>query len=165
VPLLALTFFPLLMILPMATDLLTMKIPNWISLALIVGNLLLSVTMGLPAHAIALNFSCGAAVFALTAILFNLGWIGGGDAKLATATAVWIGWSSILDYGVAAALIGGLLGLAILFARSAPLPAFLGRQTWIARLHDSRSGIPYGIALAAAGLLQFPHTQIWAAAV
>ena len=164
-PYVILTFFPMLMILPMATDLLTMKIPNWISLALIVGNLALSLAMGLPAHDIALNFSCGAAVFVLTAILFSLGWIGGGDAKLATATAVWVGWSSILDYGVAAAVIGGLLGLAILAGRTVPLPPILIARPWLARLHDSRSGIPYGIALAVAGLMQFPHTQIWAAAV
>ena len=155
----------MLMILPMATDMLTMKIPNWISLVLIVGNLAISLAIGLSAHDIALNFSCGAAVFVLTAILFSLGWIGGGDAKLATATAVWIGWSSILDYGVAAAVIGGLLGLAILAARTIPLPAIFAARPWIARLHDSRSGIPYGIALAAAGLMQFPHTQIWAASV
>lgn len=164
-PLVALTFFPMLMILPMATDLLTMKIPNWISLALIFGNLGLSFAMGLSAHDIALNFSCGAAVFVITAVLFSLGWIGGGDAKLATATAVWLGWSLILDYGVTASILGGLLSVAILFGRSLPLPEFLAAQPWIARLHDDRAGVPYGIALAAAGLLLFPHTPIWAAAV
>lgn len=164
-PSVALTFFPMLMILPMATDLLTMKIPNWISVALIIGNLGLSLAMGLSAHDIALNFSCGAAVFVFTALLFSLGWIGGGDAKLATATAVWLGWGLILDYTLAASIIGGALGLAILMGRTLPLPPRLARQAWIARLHDARSGVPYGIALAAAGLILFPETSIWAAAV
>ena len=68
--------------------------------------------------------------------MFNLGWVGGGDAKLAAATAIWLGWSSILDYGLAAAICGGVLTLAILGARMAPLPAALGRFAWVARLHD-----------------------------
>jgi len=29
------------------------------------------------------------------------------------------------------------------------------------RLHDDKSGIPYGIALAAAGLIVYPSTRIW----
>ena len=38
------------------------------------------------------------------------------------------------------------------------------RHPWIERLHDARTGIPYGIALACAGLVIYPHTQIWRAA-
>ena len=71
--------------------------------------------------------------------MFNLGWLGGGDAKLAAATAAWLGWSSILDYGLAAAIFGGVLTLIILGARMAPLPAGLGRVPWVARLHDCKS--------------------------
>jgi prepilin peptidase CpaA len=97
--------------------------------------------------------------------MFSLGWIGGGDAKLAAATALWMGWSLILDYGATAAIFGGVLTLALLSARMAPLPAALERHAWIERLHNLKTGVPYGIALAAAGLAQYPHSQIWAAAV
>ena len=50
--------------------------------------------------------------------MFNFGWIGGGDAKLAAATAAWLGWTAILDYGLAAALFGGILTLILLGART-----------------------------------------------
>ena len=58
-----------------------------------------------------------------------------------------------LDYGLAAAICGGLLTLGLLTARATTLPAMLARHAWIARLHDRGAGVPYGIALAAAGLL------------
>jgi len=161
----ALAFFPALMALSASMDLLTFTIPNQVCVALALGYLVLAASLGVPATDVVLNTSCALSVLALTFAMFNLGWVGGGDAKLAAATAVWLGWSSILDYGVAAAICGGLLTLVILGARMAPLPAALGRLSWVARLHDCKSGVPYGIALAAAGLMQYPGSGIWAAAV
>jgi len=38
------------------------------------------------------------------------------------------------------------------------LPALLARQAWIQRLHERSGGVPYGIALAAAALVVYPHT-------
>ncbi|GFO82863.1 MAG: hypothetical protein A49_24900 [Methyloceanibacter sp.] len=51
----------------------------------------------------------------------------------------------------------------LLLMRSLPLPATLYSQQWITRLHDSKEGVPYGIALAAAGLLVYPDTLFMAA--
>ncbi len=142
-----------------------MTIPNRFCVILVFGYFALAVTLGVPTEVMLLNLSCGLAILAMTFVMFTLGWIGGGDAKLAAATALWLGWSSVLDFGVTAAICGGLLTLAILGARSMPLPAILGRQAWIARLHHQKTGVPYGIALAAAGMAQYPHSHIWAAAV
>jgi len=161
----ALAFFPALMALSASMDLLTFTIPNRVCFSLALGYLVLAASLGVPAADIALNISCALAILALAFVMFNLGWVGGGDAKLAAATAIWLGWSSILDYGVAAALCGGVLTLVLLSARMAPLPAALGRFPWVARLHDCKSGVPYGIALAAAGLMQYPGSGIWVAAV
>ncbi len=98
-------------------------------------------------------------------ICARFGWVGGGDAKLAAATALWLGWDHVLDYGLAASVIGGLLTLALLQARRWPLPQWAFRQEWIARLHDQATGIPYGIALAIAGLLVYPDTAVWLHAI
>jgi prepilin peptidase CpaA len=35
---------------------------------------------------------------------------------------------------------------------------------WVERLHCSDSGVPYGIVLAAAALVVYPHTE-WMAAI
>jgi prepilin peptidase CpaA len=161
----AFAFFPALMALSAAMDLLTFTIPNRICISLSLGYFVLAASLGVSSADILLNISCALAILALAFVMFNLGWVGGGDAKLAAATAVWLGWSSILDYGLAAAIYGGILTLIILSARMAPLPAALGRFAWVVRLHDCKSGVPYGIALAAAGLMQYPSSGIWAAAV
>ncbi len=161
----ALAFFPALMALSASMDLLTFTIPNRICLSLALGYLVLAASLGVPAAEIVLNISCSMAVLALAFVMFNLGWVGGGDAKLASATALWLGWSSIVACGVIAAISGGILTLIILSARMAPLPAALGRFVWIARLHDCKSGVPYGIVLALAGLMQYPGSGVWMAAV
>jgi prepilin peptidase CpaA len=159
----ALTFFPALMALSASVDLLTYTIPNRICVSLALGYLVLAALLGISAADVLLNISCGFAILAIAFVMFNLGWIGGGDAKLAAATALWLGWSSVFDYGVAAAVYGGILTLIILSARVMSLPAALARFTWIARLHKGNAGVPYGIALAAAGLMQYPSSRVWAA--
>jgi prepilin peptidase CpaA len=99
-------------------------------------------------------------VLAVAFVFFARGWIGGGDAKLAAATALWFGFDHLLDYLLYASLFGGALTLLILQFRNLPLPAPLARQPWIVRLHETNEGIPYGIALAAAALAIYPQT-IW----
>lgn len=157
----AMIIFPALMALAAFSDLLTMTISNRISVALLVGFLAMAIAVGMPLGVLASQLSCGAAILTLTFCLFSFGWIGGGDAKLAAATAVWIGWAHMLDYGLAASLGGGVLTLLILQARRLPLPAWATGSVWIARLHDKTGGIPYGIALAAAGLFIYPETRVW----
>ena len=44
------------------------------------------------------------------------------------------------------------------------MPPQLATTDWLARLHKKDNGVPYGIALAAAGLLLYPETAIWLAA-
>jgi prepilin peptidase CpaA len=158
-----LAFFPVLMAFSASMDLLTFTIPNRLCAALALGYLVFAVLLGVPAFDILLNISCALAILIIAFVMFNLGWIGGGDAKLAAATAAWLGWTAILNYGLAAAIFGGILTLILLGARAAPLPAVLGRIEWLARLHNVKAGVPYGIALAAAGLMQYPNSSIWAA--
>jgi prepilin peptidase CpaA len=156
-------FFPILMALSASMDLLTFTIPNRLCAVLALGYLVFAALLGVSAVDILLNISCALAILIVAFVMFNLGWIGGGDAKLAAATAAWLGWTAILNYGLAAAIFGGILTLILLGARAAPLPAAFDRIEWLARLHNVKAGVPYGIALAAAGLMQYPNSSIWAA--
>jgi prepilin peptidase CpaA len=67
----------------------------------------------------------------------------------------------LLPYLVYAALLGGGLTLLILAIRRYPLPTLLARFRWIDRLHDNKSGVPYGIALAIAGLLVYSESTVF----
>ena len=144
-----------------ASDLLTMRIPNWLSLALIGAFAAVAAAGGLPWEALPLHAAAAVLVLAGCFALFACGWMGGGDAKLAAATALWLGFPSLLNYLIVAALAGGALTLVILVLRAWPLPRFALAWGWLFRLHDRKSGVPYGVALALAALIVFPHSRVW----
>ncbi|HZP09503.1 A24 family peptidase [Methyloceanibacter sp.] len=160
---LLLTIFPGAMALSAASDLVTMTVPNKIALALLLGFFVLAPMVGMGWSEIGLHVALGAAALAAGFVMFSFGWIGGGDAKLFAATCLWLGPEAFLDYGLLAALLGGVLTLGLLFWRRLPLPMMLTSQGWLVRLHSPREGVPYGIALAVAGLLVYPHTPFMAA--
>jgi prepilin peptidase CpaA len=157
----ALIVFPLLMIFAALADLFTMTIPNRVSLILIAAYFGLALYLHLPLQTIALHASCGVAMLSLTFTLFCLRWIGGGDAKLAAATALWLGWGLLFQYGLVASLAGGALTLAILELRRHDLPEKLLKIEFLARLAEKNGGVPYGIALAVAGLVIYPQSLLW----
>jgi prepilin peptidase CpaA len=159
-----LIFFPALMIFAAFSDLFTMTISNLISVVLTLSFFALAVALGLPLDEIGAHIACGLCVLALTFVFFWRGWVGGGDAKLASATALWLGFDHLLDFGLYAALMGGVLTFAILILRRWPLPTFLQAREWIVRLHERGNGVPYGIALALSGLILYPETAIWLSA-
>jgi prepilin peptidase CpaA len=153
-----LLLFPAMMAFAASSDLLTMTISNRVSLALVAGFLVLAGVVGMDVHDVLSHFGAAALVLAVTFTFFARGWIGGGDAKLAAATALWLGFDHLLLYVLYASLLGGVLTFALIRFRMLPLPDLLARQDWVARLHRIDAGIPYGIALAAAALIVYPET-------
>jgi len=162
--LLRLLLFPALMAFAAASDLLTMTISNRVSLALVAGFLVVALASGMELSDIMLHAGAGAAVLAVTFVCFAMGWVGGGDAKVAAAAALWFGFAHLMNYLVYASLFGGALTLLLLQFRQWPLPYALVGQTWLLRLHAKESGIPYGIALALGALTIYPETE-WVKAI
>jgi prepilin peptidase CpaA len=157
-----LLLFPAMMAFAASSDLFSMTISNKISLILTAGFFVLAFVIGMSAHDVAWHVAAGFAVLATTFTFFALGWIGGGDAKLAAVTALWLGFDHLLNYAVYASLFGGILTIAIVKFRMSPLPASLIGREWVERLHSKSAGVPYGIALAASALVIYPDT-IWMA--
>jgi prepilin peptidase CpaA len=155
-----LLLFPAVMAFAASTDLFTMKISNRVPIALAAGFFALALLDKVPVADIGNYLAAGLLVLAVSFVFFARGWIGGGDAKLAAATALWFGWAHILDYLLVASLFGGVLTLALLEFRRRSLPPVLAKQAWVARLHEPTGDVPYGIALAAAALIIYPST-IW----
>lgn len=155
------SIFPILVAFAGASDLLTMKIPNRVSMLLVAGFVILALALGLSADQWLEQISGGAIVFVACFVMFSLGWMGGGDAKLASSVALWIGFNQeLLEFGLLLSIFGMMLTIGLLSFRSVHLlPAILNRQEWISRLHDSKTGVPYGIAIAAAALYIYPKTH------
>src|SRR3954452_12428026 len=91
-----LLLFPALMAFAASSDLLTMTISNRISLILVGAFFILAVWSGMPLADIGMHALAGVAVLVVTFVFFARGWIGGGDAKLAAATALWLGFDQLL---------------------------------------------------------------------
>jgi prepilin peptidase CpaA len=159
-----LMLFPALMAFAAASDLFTMTISNRVSLALVAGFVVLALFGGMGSSDVLSHVGAGATVLAAAFGCFAMGWIGGGDAKLAATVALWFGFAELMNYLLYASLFGGALTLLLLQFRQWPLPYALTSQAWLMKLHAKDSGIPYGIALAIGALMIYPETE-WVRAI
>ncbi len=153
--------FALFMLIAAFYDAATMTIPNWISLGLIA---LFAMTIPLSGQSwgvIGYHVLVGLGALVLTITMFAFGWIGGGDAKLFAAAALWMGWPGLLMFSAYAALAGGVLTVFLLIVRKYPMPSHLESWEWSARLLKKGGDVPYGIAICAGALLAFPETSLF----
>ncbi|HVZ27254.1 MAG TPA: prepilin peptidase [Rhizomicrobium sp.] len=158
---LVLVALPVLLAAAAGWDLASFTIPNFLQLALLAGFALFALALQLGPAAIGGHLLAGLIGLLLGFALFAFGIIGGGDAKLFAAVLLWLGLKDLMSFALAASVLGGILTLSLLALRRLPLPQLLARQNWILRLHDDKSGIPYGVALAAGALLILPGTDIF----
>lgn len=115
-------------------DLRDRTIPNPLPLILIAAFPPAAWLAGLGLGQTALHMAAAATVLAVAVLLFALRAWGGGDAKLAAAAALWIGFAALPRFVAVMALSGGVLALVML------------------ALHGRRAQVPYGLAIAVAGL-------------
>jgi len=142
------------------------RIPNWLTAGVLVAfavKLFALKLSGAPDLSSDLRLSldwlwhlgAGLAVFIACAILFYARLIGGGDAKLIAAVAVWTGFAGLPRFLLVTSLVGGLLGFVyivifkILAARDSGMPddKIAAHKVPLRKMH-----VPYGVAIAAAGL-------------
>lgn len=160
--------FPALLLLCAAYDVAAYRIPNWLCAAIAGSYLPVAILSGMPYGAIGLSVLAGVIVLVVGMVMFALKWVGGGDAKMLAAASLWVSLDrsgsmlGILGYVVMAGIIGGGFAILLLMFRRFPLPASLAGQTWLLRLHSTGQGIPYGVALAIAGIWIFQKSMLYA---
>ena len=155
-----LLIFPLCMSIAAISDLLTMTIPNRVSLALTVSFLVLAPIFGLSLADIGLHFAGAIAVFFACFVLFALNVMGGGDAKLLAAATLWFGFdSSLVEFLVYVAFIGGMVTVLIVMLRSQATSIMAIGLSLPNSLLVAKK-IPYGIAIAIGGFLAFPSSPL-----
>ncbi|SOC17646.1 A24 family peptidase [Stappia indica] len=161
-----LVVFPCLVAFAGASDLFTMTIPNRVSLMMIAGFAMLAPAIGMAPLEIGFHLIAAGIALSFGLAFFAFGWMGGGDAKLMTVVALWLGLTPALgEFLLLTSVYGAVLTLAILgFRKDVLLPIAAYRVEWIARLHDNKTGIPYGITIAIAALQAYPGS-IWFRAI
>lgn len=108
---------------------------------------------------ILLSLVAASGFFAVGFLLFSVEVLGGGDAKLASATAWLVGWHDILLFLILMSLFGAVLALsALALSHSNPTARGISERpepTHPAEASKSRWGqrnVPYGAAIAAGGV-------------
>lgn len=153
--------FPALVITAALRDVVSYTIPNWISAALIAGFPIAALAQGLSLQAMGVGLGVGIAALVAGMIMFSLRWIGGGDAKLFAAAALWLGWPALPVYLGVTGIAGGALAVGLLSLRS-PLVAgyVVNSPAWLRRLAEPGENVPYGVAIAVGGLVAFPASAL-----
>jgi len=153
--------FPALVITAALRDVVSYTIPNWISAALIAGFPVAALAQGLPLQTVGINLGVGVAALILGMFMFAMRWIGGGDAKLFAAAALWLGWPAVPMYLGVTGIAGGAVAVGLLSLRS-PLVAgyVVNSPAWLRRLAEPGENVPYGVAIAVGGLAAFPASAL-----
>ena len=125
------------------------------TLLLMVTALVLAIATGVALGDIGLHLLFGVAVLAVGFFLFAANIIGGGDAKLLAAAAVWTGFPAFAPFALWTAIAGGVMALALLAARHFIKQADK-RPVFVNRLLKPQGGVPYGVAIMAGGLMAMP---------
>lgn len=157
--------FPFCMVFAIISDVLSMTIANRVSILLVATFAIVAPLTGMEWSAYGWHFLAGMLVLCVTFAMFAIGGMGGGDAKLLAATAVWMGFSmELMQYLVYGSIFGGLLTVAVILYRGSTLSVFTGGNVFMRHFANEKVGIPYGVALGLSGLLVYPSTPLmqWA---
>jgi len=157
---------PLCLAMAAFSDILTMKIPNRVSVVLALSFFAVAPFSGMDLVTFGWSIAAAFAVFAGCFALFAFNVMGGGDAKILSAAALWYGFNhDLVAFLALTGLFGGGLALIVLFIRAnqnillvSPIPIPM-------HFFKDRAGIPYGVAIGAAAFATFPDTQIFVQAL
>lgn len=157
--------FPLCLAIAACSDFLTMLIPNRVSAILLASFLVVAPLAGLGLTEIATHLAAGVIVFSVCFALFAFNIMGGGDAKLLTASAVWFGMTfSLVEFLVYVSFLGGVLTLAILSLRT-HANTILASGLPVPDSLVMAKKIPYGIAIGVGAFMAYPSSPLMLAAL
>ena len=151
---------PLCLAFAALNDLFSMTIPNRIPIILLLSFVMVAPFTGMDWQTFGMSLAAAAVVFLVCFALFATNSMGGGDAKLLTAAAVWYGFNaSLVEFLLGVTLIGGILTLGILLLRSRAQEIIIMGIPIPDSLMVAKK-IPYGIGIAIAGLLTYGEAPL-----
>lgn len=152
--------FIALILIAARSDAKTLRIPNWISLALLADFLAATLASNMALQDIAISLGVGVGALVVGFVLFFLRWFGGGDAKLYAAIALWMGWPLVVYFSIAVMLLGGAVAVIAVVLRKG-----LGLwPDWVVNsargLFEKNKAVPYGLAIVAGALVMVPKMAL-----
>ena len=141
--------FAALLVAAAAEDAARLRISNIICGLILIAGVIAALVVG-PELALWQNFAVLAVLLLAGMPLFAAGKLGGGDVKLLASTGLWFDIMGALHMLAAVFIAGGVLALIILGLRAIGWGEGALRRVQVLR---PRSGIPYGVAVAAGALI------------
>ena len=160
---LCLVLLPTLLMAAATWDVLTFKIPNWLTLLTAALFFPLAFATGLPLGVFAWHIAGGMLLFAIGFIMFQFGLLGGGDAKLLASAGLWFGMANIYSFIVFAALAGFaqvvfmVLWSFIMLSLDIAGISDTHTRLW-SKLRSMTPNVPFGFAIALGGIVAFRGT-------
>lgn len=157
---------PLCLAMAAFSDILTMKIPNRVSIVLALSFFIVAPFSGMDLITFGWSVAAAMLVFVGCFALFAFGVMGGGDAKILSAAALWFGFNiDLVAFLGLTGIYGGFLALIVLLIRAnqnillvAPVPIPM-------HFFKDRAGIPYGVAIGASAFSTYPDSRIFVEAI
>ena len=151
---------PALLIVAAASDVMSFRIPNWLTLLTAILFFPMALATHMPLSEFGSHLMAGAILFVVGFLFFQAGIFGGGDSKLMAAAGLWFGTEKMLPFLFMTALVGGVLAIVVALwsafmlsweieGESAPF-ATLGKK-----LRALGPNVPYGFAFALGGIIAF----------
>jgi len=98
-------------------------------------------------------------MFILSCIMFFTGVMGGGDSKLGTALALWVGLKGLVPFLFYMAIMGGVMGGLTLVLQKKKLFKNPKPGSWIEQAQAGKNAVPYGVAISFGFWMSFFHTD------
>ncbi len=155
---LILSVFPIMLVAAGIGDMLTMRIPNWLTGAMVIVFFIVALIAGMPLQVMMWHVIAGLLILAIGMLLFFTIRFGGGDAKMLAAGALWVGWQSLIPFVFYTVVCGGALAILALIWTYFQVFQSDEETGWVKSLLKKKVDVPYGVAIAGGGILAFPQT-------
>ncbi len=134
-------------------------IPNWLVGSLLV---LYPLAVYLSPEAVDWKMALAAAllVFVIGYIVFMRNWMGGGDIKLITVCALWVGSEHLLEFIFMVGILGGVFSVLVWALRKLLPHVKLPASMKLPRILRDGEPIPYGIAIAIGMLILISRNML-----
>lgn len=140
------------------SDVRSLRIPNWHSLAVTGCFIPAYAAMPEAFGGIWQHIGAMGIMFAVSYAMFSFGMMGGGDSKLGTALGLWLGLKGLMPFLFVMAVTGGMIGFVSLLLRKKKLFKKPLKGSWVEQAQKGRNAIPYGVAISVGAWAAFFHT-------
>ena len=143
--------FAVLLVIAAVTDFLDQRIPNWLVIA-VAALFAVQALRHLPDISWISQLGAGALCLVVGMVLFALGQMGAGDAKLLAVVALWCGLRGLLPLLFVTSIAGLVLVGSLLVARRLLASRWGGSERLPKSLRVGQ-GVPFGVAIAIGTIL------------